>query len=175
MGCFSTLIKTYSCQIDFFIRLLINHISKADFCKALKEDYIRSITIAKCQSRIGGAGFILFNPNAVLSKLDVRLHTLTSKLFPIDPAFWSSQTPHNSTKVPLLSLMVIIIIERLQLGFPPSISNAINALTNGEKLFATKLILAQAESRDLWAANQALSRRRKANKTRIGDSLDLVC
>jgi hypothetical protein len=64
-----------------------------------KAAYLQSITLENCQAGFRGAGLILYNPQVVLSKLDIKLWTLTPTGPPsadVDP--WVSQTPHNSTE-----------------------------------------------------------------------------
>lgn len=77
VGCFSVLKRSYSRQIEDFIKAHINHITKVEFFIAFKAAYTQSITPQNAVAGFRGAGLIPFNPQAVLSKLDVRLRTPT--------------------------------------------------------------------------------------------------
>lgn len=77
VGCFSVLKRVYSRQIETFIKAYINHITKVEFFLAFKTAYMESITVQNAQAGFRGAGLVPFNPQAVISKLDVKLRTPT--------------------------------------------------------------------------------------------------
>ena len=77
VGCFSVLKRAYGRQIETFIKAHINHITKVEFFLAFVAAYRESITAQNAQAGFRGAGLVPFDPQAVLSKLDVRLRTLT--------------------------------------------------------------------------------------------------
>jgi hypothetical protein len=96
VGCFSVLKQIYSRQIEGFIRAHIHHITKVEFLIAFKAAYPLSITVQNAQAGFRGAGLVPFDPQAVISKLDIKLRTPTPTGPPspdADP--WVSQTPHN--------------------------------------------------------------------------------
>jgi hypothetical protein len=98
VGCFSVLKKAYGRQIETFIKAHINHITKVEFFLAFRAAYMESMTAQNAQAGFRGAGLVPFNPQAVISKLDVKLRTPTPTGPPsgdADP--WVSQTPHNAT------------------------------------------------------------------------------
>ena len=64
----------YGQQIEDFIRARLTYITKVEFFKTA---YQESITVQNAQARFCGAGLIPFDPQVVLSKLDVRLRTPT--------------------------------------------------------------------------------------------------
>ncbi len=99
VGCFSVLKRIYGRQIEGFIKAHINHISKTEFLIAFKTAYFQSITVQNVKAGFRGAGLIPFDPQAVISKLDVKLRTPE----PAGPdtaslESWVSQTPHNPTE-----------------------------------------------------------------------------
>src|SRR5689334_16658678 len=97
VGCFSVLKRAYGRQIETFIKAHINHISKVEFLLAFKAAYMESKTAQNAQAGFRGAGLVPFNPEAVISKLDVKLRTPSPLLLPVDADPWVSQTPHNPT------------------------------------------------------------------------------
>ncbi|EDN93534.1 hypothetical protein SS1G_09401 [Sclerotinia sclerotiorum 1980 UF-70] len=139
IGCFSVLKRSYNSQIDGFIKNI-----KAGF---------------------RGTGLILFNPEAVLSKLDIRIHTSIPPSFNIDP--WISQTLHNPTEALSQSTLVKSRISHHQSSSSTPIFETILALTKGTKRLTYKNTLLNAENRTFRKANKALSKRRHAKKIQL--------
>ena len=96
MGCFGPLKHAYSKEIKNFIWCCINHITKEDFLSTFKVAFDKAITTTNIQGAFKGVGLVPFDVTTVVSKLDVRLQTLT----PLpEISQWESQTSHNSTEV----------------------------------------------------------------------------
>lgn len=135
---------------------------------AFKQAYQQSITVANGQAGFRGAGLIPFDPKTVLGRLDVKLRTPT----PIGPPSadadpWVSQTPHNPTEALSQTTLVRDRIARHQGSSPTSPFQTVASLAKGTKHLAHELTLVNAELRTLRAANEALSKRRRAKKNRI--------
>jgi hypothetical protein len=146
----------------------INHITKVEFLMAFKQAYQQSITVANIQAGFRGAGLIPFDPETVLERLDVKLRTPT----PISPPFadadsWVSQTPHNPTEALSQTTLVRDRIARHQGSSPTPLFETVTALAKGTERLAHELTVVNAELRTLRAANEALSKRRRAKKNRI--------
>ncbi|EDO02756.1 hypothetical protein SS1G_05233 [Sclerotinia sclerotiorum 1980 UF-70] len=135
----------------------INHISKIEFFAAFKAAYQESITAQNMKSGFRGTGLIPFNPEAVLSKLDIRIHTSTPP--PFDPDIWISQTPHNPTEALSQSTLVKSRITRHQSSSPTPIFETVLALTKGIERLAHENTLLNAEIRILRKTNIALNKR----------------
>jgi hypothetical protein len=69
--------RAYGRQIETFIKAYINYITKVEFFLAFTAAYKELITAQNCQAGFRGAGLVPFDPQAVLSKLDVKLRTPT--------------------------------------------------------------------------------------------------
>ena len=109
-----------------------------------------------------------FNPQAVISKLDVRLRTPNPSTPPsTNTNPWVSQTPHNTINALLQSTLVKSRIARHQGSSLTPIFETIAALAKGLEILAHEITLLLAEVRTLRAANKALSKRRRAKKTRV--------
>ena len=126
------------------------------------------MTKANIAGGFRGAGLIPFDPQAVISKLDVKLRTPT----PIGPPEadadpWVSQTPHNSTEALLQSTFVKNQISGHQGSSPTSIFLAVKQMAKGIEVIAHQNTLIMEENRTLRKANEALSKRRRAKKTRV--------
>ena len=107
VACFAPLKRAYSREIKLYIKAYINHITKTKFLIAFKNAFFKSITKQNAQAGFRGAGIIPFNPEAVLSKLDVRLRTPSPPRSPsLLAAPWVSQTPQNPTEALSQSTLV---------------------------------------------------------------------
>jgi hypothetical protein len=74
---FSILKQAYSQQIETFIKAYINYITKVEFFLAFTAAYKELMTVENYQAGFHRAGLVPFDLQAVLSKLDVKLRTLT--------------------------------------------------------------------------------------------------
>ncbi|EDN99830.1 hypothetical protein SS1G_02688 [Sclerotinia sclerotiorum 1980 UF-70] len=165
VGCFSNLKRSYGGQIDGFIKAYINHISKVEFFIAFKAVYEESITSQNMKSGFRGTGLIPFNPEVVLSKLDIRIRTPTPPSFDLDQ--WISQTPRNPTEALSQSTLVKSRITRHQASSPTPIFETVLALAKGTERLAHENTLLNTEIRTLRTANEALNKRRRAKKTQL--------
>lgn len=174
VGCFSVLKRRYSQEIEVFIKAHINHITKAEFFIAFQKAYNRTMTKENIKAGFSGAGLFPYNPQAVLSKLDVKLRTPTpTGPLPTDP--WTSQTPSNPTEALSQTELVRTRITCHQGSSPTPIFEATTQLAKGTEVLAHRLTLAEARISTLERANEALSKRRRAKRTYIhqGEALSI--
>ncbi|APA14950.1 hypothetical protein sscle_14g097200 [Sclerotinia sclerotiorum 1980 UF-70] len=165
--CFGPLKYSYSRQIENFIKAHITHITKTEFFQAFKAAYIEAISISNGKAGFCGAGLIPFNPEIVLSKLDIRIRTPSNRSISADPDIWQSQTPHNPTEALSQSTLVKSRIAQHQGSSPTPIFKTVAALAKGTELLAHANTLLAAEVHSLRKANEALSKRRRARKALI--------
>ena len=117
-----------------------------------------------------------YDPEKVLSKLDVKLRTLT----PLNsragtPQPWVFQTPHNPREANSQSTLIKTRIANHQNSSPTSMLAAVDQLTKGTTAVMHQVALLRAENASLRKANEALSKRRRAKRTRVqlGGSLSI--
>jgi hypothetical protein len=77
VACFALLKRSYSDSILALARNYIYYISKETFLLAFKAAYKHTFTKENACAGFRGARLVLFNLDAVLLKLNVRLRTLT--------------------------------------------------------------------------------------------------
>ena len=77
IACFGVLKCNYRYELDVFIKAHITYITKTEFFIAFQEAYQKTITKKNIKARFSSTGLVSYNPQAVLSKLDVRLQTST--------------------------------------------------------------------------------------------------
>ena len=77
VGCFGPLKQAYGHQVEDLMRIHINHISKLEFLCGFREAFFASMTERNIQGGFAGSGLVPHDPERVLSKLDIKLRTLT--------------------------------------------------------------------------------------------------
>lgn len=168
VGCFSVLKRAYGRQIEKFIKAHINHITKVEFFLAFTAAYKESMTAQNAQAGFRGAGLVPFDPQAVISKLDVKLRTPSPSRPPTASSNpWVSQTPSNPMEALSQTTLVRNRIACHQGSSPTPLFETVAALAKGTERMAHEMTLLSAEVRTLRAANEALSKRRRAKKARI--------
>ena len=127
-----------------------------------------TMTTTNAKAGFLGAGLIPYNPQVVLSKLDIRLQTPTQPVL-ISTNFnsWVSQTPQNPTEALSQTTLVKNHIANHQGSSPTSIFLTVKALAKGTERLAHENTLLIAENYTLRKANMALSKRRRAKRTRL--------
>ena len=168
IGCFAVLKKAYGREIEHLIRRSITYISKTEFFPAFYAAFQSAMTEQNIKGGFRGAGLAPFNPEVVISKLDVQLRTPTPPEEvgqPLTP--WASRTPNTVRETESQSEYITRRIRRHHSSSPESILNALNCLSKGAKAVMHKVALLAAENRELRQANEILSRRRRAKRTRL--------
>ncbi|KAM9874243.1 transposase [Verticillium dahliae] len=177
VGCFGPLKKSYGRQIEDLMRASTTHITKEDFLPAFFAAFQASMTEKNVQGGFRGAGIVPFDPESVISRLDVKPRTPTPEEgVPEALAPWVSKTPNNPTEASSQSNFIKCRIAHHQNSSPTSIFEAVDHLAKGSRGIMHKMALMQSEIMILRAANETLSRRRRAKKTRLrqGGSLTLA-
>ena len=82
-----------------------------------------------------------FDPERVISALDVQLRTLSP--LPVDNQPWVSQTPSNTLELGSQSTLVKQMIQRHINSLLTSIVEAFKKVLKGAAIIAHKLVLAQ--------------------------------
>jgi hypothetical protein len=168
VGIFGPLKRSYGRQIESFIKSHVNNITKVEFFIAYQAAYNEVFTQQNIQSSFRGAGLCPHDPQAVLSKMDVRVRPETP-ILPPQPSCdsWTSQTPHNSTEANFQSTLIKNHVVRHESSSPSQIINAIDKLAKYTESNSTEIALLRDEVRNLRTANEALSKRRRAKKKRL--------
>ena len=165
VGCFSPLKKAYGLQIDQLMRNYINHITKTDFLPAFRAAFDTAITPRNICGGFRGTGLVPFNPEPVISKLDVRLATPTPP--PNIEHQWESKTPSNQIEMACQTDFIKGQIIQHQNSSPTPITDAVNQVLKGTIRIATENELLRAEVKRLQEANTALSKRKARKKKEI--------
>jgi len=168
VGCFSALKRAYGRELEDFIKANITHITKLEFLIAFKSAHLKAITPENIKGGFRGSGLVPHDPQAVLSQLDIKLQTPTPTGPPLPNVdSWVSQTPHTLIDAISQSTHVKKQIAAYQGSSPTPIFSAVAHLAKGMELIAHEMTLMRERNRSLEKANYALSKRRRAKRTRI--------
>ena len=168
VGCFGPLKKAYGREIEALMRAHITYISKTDFLTAFYAAFQTAITENNIRGGFRGAGIIPFDPESVLSRLDIRLRTPSPAEGQVElPDFWVPKTPHNPIEATSQTDFIKKRIVCHQGSSPTSILTAMDQFAKGARGIMHRMALLKAEVETLREANSALSKRRRTRKTRL--------
>ena len=171
IGLFAVLKVIYGAEISNLIKMHITHITKDDFFPAFKAAFLKAFTPENVAGGFRGSGLQPFDPEKVLSKLDVRLHSPARPATPVGPtAPWVSQTPSNAKEAISQSELIKTRVIRHQSSSPTTILDSIDKLTKAIVSNSHQMTLMDDRIQSLEQANEVLSRRRRAKRTRLQDA-----
>jgi hypothetical protein len=129
VACFAPLKRAYSDEISALARQHIHHISKDDFLPAFKAIFNKVFTKGNITTGFREAGLVPYSPEAVLSKLDMKLRTPTPPL-PTTTA-WEPKTPRNAREIDAQTTLIRISIRKYYKSLPSSINEKFTQLSKG--------------------------------------------
>jgi hypothetical protein len=104
VACFAPLKRLYGNAISALARSCIHYINKETFLPAFKAAFEKTFTAENICAGFRGAGLAPYNPEAVLSKLNVRLYTLPSTT--VEDGAWEAKTPRNAREIEAQSTLI---------------------------------------------------------------------
>ena len=169
IGCFAVLKRAYGRIVETKIRNGINHIDKLDFLEAYPLARIEAFKPETIKNSFGAAGLVPFEPERVISKLNIRLRT------PTPPPSRGSESSRNFTPKTLFTekdlrrqASSIKTLLRIRSRSPPSPSDrALNQLIKGFQLQLQSHILQAQEIKELRAANEKHKQKRTRSRRPI--------
>ncbi|KAF4470852.1 hypothetical protein FALBO_2237 [Fusarium albosuccineum] len=168
VGCFAVLKKAYGREIEYLIRCHITHISKTEFFSAFYAAFKTTFTESNIRGGFRGAGLAPLDPENVISKLDIQLRTPTPPEEGTEPSTpWTSKTPTTANEAQSQSNFLENRIRRHHSSSPESIIEALKSSTKATRAVMHEVVLLRNEVRNLRDANEILSRRRRAKRTRL--------
>ena len=165
VGCFSPLKRAYGTEIEKLMRVYITHISKEDFFPAFVAAFRTAMTESNVRAGFRTTGLVPFDPDYVISQLDIRLRTPTPA--PTLPTIWEPKTPRNALELQSQSTYLKDRIVRHQNSSPTMILQGLDQAIKGASNAVHELTLLREEIAGLRTANDLLSRRRRTKKRRV--------
>ncbi|GKU10279.1 unnamed protein product, partial [Fusarium langsethiae] len=150
VGCFGPLKQAYGREIEHLIRCSVTHISKTEFFSAFYAAFKATFTESNIRGGFRGAGLAPFNPENVISKLDVQLRTPTPPEEAAEPSIpWASKTLKTVIETQSQSNYLRNRIRRHHSSSPESILGALESLAKGTTAIMHENALLRAEVRNL--------------------------
>lgn len=165
VGCFAPLKQAYGRQVEDLMRNHINHITNLEFLPAFRAAFEATFTKENITGGFRGAGLIPYDPEAVVSNLNVRLRTPTPPAE--DDLPWEAKTPANQVEMASQTELIKDKIVRHQNSSPTPITDAVDQFLKGAHRMAAQFELLKAENASLRKANEAATRRKQRKKKRI--------
>ena len=134
------------------------------------------MTIQNVQGGFRGTGITPFDPQRVLDTLPPCAKTPTpSNSRPSTAQAWDPRTPKNATDASRQSAFIKTRINYHQGSSPTQVIDAVDQFTKGSVAIMHEVALLRSRIAELEEANERLSKRRKAKKTRLqkGGSLSV--
>lgn len=165
VGCFRSLKGAYSDLVKQKMSLGVSYIDKLDFLQIFPEARKSAFTIENIQNSFAGTGLVPFNPDRVLSKLDIQLKT------PTPPGSRSTnsapKTPYTTRQLEKqASAARKLLKERAQSPFP-LLEARLDKIIKGHELTLNELILAKEEIRKHRANNEWRSQKQKKSARQL--------
>ena len=180
VACFGPLKRAYSLEVDNWARYSKTQIKKEFFLTGFQVAYSKSITENNILGGFRGSGLVPFDPERVLSRLDVVLRTPTPPL--PESTLWESKTPTSAKEV---ESQTLYIRNRIQLHRDSPLSpilRSLDSLARGVAKIDHANVLQRREMDSMKKAIDALtaqrSRKRKYIRTEealtVGEVQNLI-
>jgi hypothetical protein len=149
----------------------IHHISKETFLPAFKAAYEHTFTEENARAGFRGARLVPFNPDAVLSKLNMRFRTPTPPQR--DDAAWEARTPRNAKELEAQTTLIRKRMQRRPGSSASSLNEQVRQLSKGAQQIAHNIVLLQEEQARMRSAIKELTKRksRKRRYIRVEETL----
>jgi hypothetical protein len=168
VGCFSILKQSYSKEIKKLMHNHIHHITKPDFFVAFHAAFLATFHPENGRGGFRGAGLVPFDPEKVISRLDIKLRTPTPTGPPsAQTDAWVSKTPQNANETLQQTTHIKDRIARHQNSSPTTIFEALDQITKGATKVMHRVVLMEARVRELEESHEVLSKRQRAKRKRI--------
>ena len=165
VACFSPLKKAYGKLVENQARLGFNHIDKLDFLRAYPQAHMETFKSETIKNGFAATGLIPFNPERVLSQLNIQLRT------PTPPCSQSTNSAPKTPSNPKQLKKQATTIERL-LQNPTSDSliktqSAIKQMVKGYEITMNGAFLLAKENQDLRMAHEKEVQKRTRSRKRM--------
>jgi len=168
IGCFATLKRSYGRMVETQMRNGVNHIEKYDFLIAYPDARTEAFKSETIKNSFGSAGLVPFEPDRVLSTLNIRLRTPSPTSS--RESDWELKTPSNYTQL-LKQASSIKALLRTRSKTPPSpLNSAINQVLKACQITMQSTALLEKEVSDLRAENEKKKQKRARSRRQISSA-----
>ena len=169
VGCFAVLKRAYGCLVENQVRLRSDNINKLDFLMADPEARADTFRLETIQNSFAAAGLSPINPESVLSKLNISLHTPTpSNSRPSSrSSVFTPKTPRTAIQLEKQAIALKDLLKQRSKS-PPSPTKAIlNQIVKGHYLALHNTALLAKEVDDLRKHNEKKRQKRSLSTRQI--------
>jgi hypothetical protein len=163
VGVFSVLKRLYGTAVENRIRIGLHHVDKNDFLAMLIPVRIQSYTIQNIKSGFSHAGIVPFNPEKVLSQLQIVIREATpapSRPSTSSSKNWSPRTPYNPRTLERQAKSIKKLLNMSNSGSSSPSRSAFNQLIKGSYIVMHNAAILAKENHDLREAVDQLQKRR---------------
>jgi len=165
VGCFAPLKKAYGSLVEQKACLGINHIDKLDFLEIFPEARGKAFKAETIQNSFAEAGLIPFNPDRVLSQLNIQLKT------PTPPGSRSTdsapKTPYTARQLEKQASAARKLLRACTQSPSSLLETRLDKLIKGHELALNELVLAREEIRKFRADNEWQGQKRKRSSRQL--------
>src|SRR5699024_6940786 len=124
IGCFSVLKRSYGQHVETKMRTGLNHIDKLNFLEVYPHARIEAFKSVTIKNSFTAAGLVPYNPDTVISKLNIQLHTPTPP--PSRGSDWEPKTPSNYMQLQKQASSIKALLRTRSRSPPSALNSAIN-------------------------------------------------
>ncbi|GMG14126.1 unnamed protein product [Aspergillus oryzae] len=168
VGCFGPLKRAYGQLVENKMRLGFNHIDKLDFLEAFPQARAQIYTTSNICSGFSATGLIPFNPERVLSQLNIQLEATPPGSRPSSRSTNSvPKTPHNLKQLQKQETTLKKLL-RARTKSPDSPTKiVIQQLFKGYERVLNEATIAKQEARELRAAHERMLKKKKRSTRQL--------
>ena len=170
VSCFGPLKTAYGRQVENYMRRYINHITKVEFLPAFKEAWKATFTKENICAGFRGAGLVPYDPEHVITKLDIKILTPSPPPEASEPSPWQSKTPSNPKELQAQTDLIRSRMAAQPASSPTQINEAMEHLIKGATTVMHAAVLLREEVKELQAANAMKKQRQKRRRKRIQEA-----
>jgi hypothetical protein len=165
IGCFAVLKRAYGRLVESKMRARINHIDKLDFLEAYPLARIDAFKPETIKNSFAAAGLIPYNPDRVISKLDICLRTPTPPLS--RGSTWSPKTPSNYVQLQKQASSIKALLKQRSQSPPSPLNSAINQVLKACQITMQSAAILEKEVGELRAENEKKKQKRTRSTKQI--------
>jgi hypothetical protein len=165
IGCFSVLKRAYGGLVEKRMRNGINHIDKLDFLAAYPTARAEAYKPATIQNAFAAAGIVPYDPDRVISLLNIHLKTPTPP--GSSSSAWSPTTPHNLKQLTRQASSMKALLKQGSRSPPTPTKSTLDQLIKGSEKAMYQVAFLTKELRDLRAANEKQKQKSQRSTKRL--------
>lgn len=165
IGCFAVLKRSYGQLVETKMRLGLNHIDKLDFLEAYPHARIEAFKPNTIKNSFTAAGLVPFDPDRVLSKLNIQLRTPTPP--GSQSSDWEPKTPLNYMQLQKQSSSIKALLRTRSRSPPSPLNTAINQILKACQIGMQSAAILEKEVSELRALNVKQKQKRTRSRRQI--------